>query len=218
MGTLRQHDELLRRMRISFVGLAVLILAVLPEHGCQKEYCVEGLDLGTTYRVTVLEPADTNSQYGIQTSHGPDFGTSVDATLTCGAGFDFVSGSTFLIEPISKADFNDCYGRIAVPSEVAEIQLMSQTDAYTGGGYLMGTPRFQVDRGGGCVGQWQLTFSSPWDAHPLDVPVPGDYPPVVMVRTFYPEGGDVQPCLLPNSGLATHTYCIDYFVVKLDKT
>ena len=211
------RNKLHWRSPTSVVAPIILVAAFSMALGCQREYCVEGLDLGTTYRVTVLEPADANSQYGVQLSHGRDFGAEVNPTLTCGAGFDFVSGSTFLIEPISKADFNDCYGRIAVPSEVAEIQLMSQTDAYTGGGYLMGTPRFQVDRGGGCSGQWQLTFASPRDAPPLGTPVPGEYPPVVMLRTFY-CWTDVQPCLLPNTWLATHTYCTDYFVVKLDKT
>ena len=111
--------------------------------------CVEGLDLGTTYRVTVLEPADANSQYGVQTSHGLDFGTPVETADTCGVGFDFVSGSTFLIRPVSKADLMGCYGRTANPSEVAEIQLVSEMRGGTGAGSLMATPAFQVDRGGG---------------------------------------------------------------------
>jgi hypothetical protein len=199
------------------VATTALVVGLLVVAGCERSYCVEGLDLGTTYRVTVLGPADANSQYGVKTSHGPDFGVRVDPTLTCGAGFDFVSGSTFLIEPVSKTDLSNCDGRIAIPSEVAEIQLVSQTDRSVGGGELMATPIFQVDRAGGCTGAWQLDFLSTRHDPPLNAPALGDYPPVLLERRFYPAG-DVQPCLLPNSGLTARTYCIDYFVVKLDRT
>ena len=216
---LRRRDDRCRRLPTSVVGLIVLIVGFSAALGCHDmSYCVEGLDLGTTYRVTVLEPADANSQYGVQTSHGRDFGTYVDTSGTCGAGFDFVSGSTFLIDPVSKADLNGCYGRIAIPSEVAEIQLISQISGSTGGGYMMQTPRFEADRGGGCTGQWQLQFISPRNDPPLNTPVPGEYPPVLMQRTFTAHTSAVQSCLLPNSALAAHSYCFDDFVVKLEKT
>jgi len=200
-------------------SVVALIVGVSATLGCRTDFCLAGLDLGTTYRVTVLEPADANGQYAIQTSHGPDFGISVDPTLTCGTGFDFVSGSTFLIEPVSKGDINGCWGRIAVPTEVAVIQLVSQTNRPVAGGEVMGTPIFQVDRGAGCTGEWQLDFLSTRHEPPLNTPVPGEYPPVVLERIFTsPPLAEVQSCLLPNSKLADHRYCIDYFVVKLEKT
>jgi hypothetical protein len=216
---LRRRDVRCRRLPASVVGLVVLIVGLSAASGCHVGDCVEGLDLGTTYRVTVLEPADANSQYAVQTSHGPDFGTSVDTAGTCGAGFDFTSGSTFLVKPVSKVDLMGCYGRTAIPSEVAEIQLVNEMSGGTGAGYLMATPAFQVDRGEGCTGQWQLQFISPRNDPPLTTPVLGDYPPVVMMRTFTViPGTDVQSCLLPNSRLAAYSNCFDYFVVKLDKT
>ena len=87
-------------------GLSARVIAlglVASASSCGEKFCVEGLDIGTTYRVTVLEPANANSQYGVQTSNGPDFGIgmSISDFPTCGAGFDFVAGSTFLIEPVS---------------------------------------------------------------------------------------------------------------------
>ena len=102
---------------------------------------------------------------------------------------------------------------------MAEIQLVSEMRGGTGAGSLMATPAFQVDRGGGCTGQWELEFISPRHAPPLNAPTPGDYPPVVMMRTFTViRGTEVQSCLLPNSRLAAYSNCFDYFVVKLEKT
>ena len=120
---LRRRDGRCRWLPPSVVGLILLIVGLPAEVGCHMDMnpCVEGLDLGTTYRVTVLEPADANSQYGVQTSHGLDFGTPVETADTCGVGFDFVSGSTFLIRPVSKADLMGCYGRTANPSEVGPV-------------------------------------------------------------------------------------------------
>jgi hypothetical protein len=189
--------------------------------GCgEKKFCVEGLDIGTTYRVTVLEPADANSQYGVQTSHGPDFGVNLFGAQSCGDRFDFAAGSTFSIEPVSKQDLMGCYGRIAAPSGVDGVQLVRQISGPTqGGGELMQTPAFEADLADGCVGQWQLGFISPHHDSPLTIPVPGAYPPVLMLRTFMLSATtDLQSCLLPDSKLTASSSCEDYFVVKLEKT
>lgn len=208
-----------RRTGISASVAVFAVVAVTPS--CSKEkYCVEGLDIGTTYRVTVLEPANANSQYGVQTSNGPDFGINLFGTPTCGAGFDFVAGSIFTVEAVSKRDLGaGCYGRVAMPSGISEIQLGGyQTTTSIQGGVLMQTPMYEADHGGGCVGQWQLGFISPRDEPPLDAPVPGEYPPVLLGRTFQPSPTtDIQSCLLPDSKLAEHGYCTDYFVVALEK-
>jgi hypothetical protein len=85
----------------------------------------------------------------------------------------------------------------------------------------MVTPAFEADRGGGCVGQWDLEFISTHYDSPLKTPVLGEYPPVLLGRTFKPDATtDLQSCLLPDSKLATYGagYCMDYFVVKLEKT
>jgi hypothetical protein len=198
-----------------------MLSAVAFAASCSKEqYCVEGLDIGTTYQVTVLGPADANSQYGVRTSNGPNFGINLFGLPTCGAGFDFVAGSIFTVEPVSKQDLGvGCDGRIAIPSSITEIQLGGyQTATSIEGGPLMQTPMYEADHGGGCVGQWQLGFISPRDEPPLDAPVPGEYPPVLLGRTFQPPPTtDIQSCLLPDSKLAEHGYCTDYFVVALEK-
>jgi hypothetical protein len=90
--------------------------------GCDERFCVEGLDIGTTYKVTVLEPADANSQYGVQTSQGRNFGRNTSGAQSCGAGFDLVAGSTFLLRPVSKKDLMSCYGRIGDVSDLQGVQ------------------------------------------------------------------------------------------------
>ena len=171
-------NRLYGHLPVSVAGLVILVFAAL---GCDKKYCVEGLDLWTTYQVAVLEPVDSNSQYTVQTSHGPDFGLYILEMPTCGRGFDFVAGSTFLIEPISKVDLMGCYGRKAIPSEVNEIQLVRQNDGpVTGTGELMQTPSFEADRGGGCIGNWILGFFSTNHGTPLQTPVSGEYPPTLL--------------------------------------
>ncbi len=209
-----------RRARLPASVAVLTVVAATPS--CSKEeYCIEGLDIGTTYQVTVLGPADANSQYGVRTSNGPNFGINLFGLPTCGAGFDFVAGSIFTVEPVSKQDLGvGCDGRIAIPSRITEIQLGDQTTAsIEGGGPLMQTPVYGADHGGGCVGKWQLGFTSPRDEPPLDTPVPGGYPPVLLDRTFQPsDTTDIQSCLLPDSKLTEYGYCIDYFVIKLEKT
>ncbi len=218
MRTFSGCSELSRRLPTSVGANVALIVGVAATLGCGKMgFCVEGLDLGTTYRVTVLEPADANAQYAVQTSRGPDFGMQVDIALTCGVGFDFVAGSTFLIEPVSKTDLNYCWGRAAIPSEVTEIELVSQMDGSVAGGGVMGTPGFQVDREG-CTGRWQLEFNSPRQDPPLSTPVLGEYPPVLMRRDFTPSPDELQSCPSPIPGLSARTTCSDYFVVRLDTT
>lgn len=146
---------------------------------------------------------------------------NVSGIPTCGAGFDFVAGSVFMVEPVGKQDLGvDCYGRIAIPSGITEMQLGGyQTTTSIQGGLLMQTPTYEADRGGGCVGQWQLGFISPRYDPPLETPVPGEYPPVLLGRTFQPDAANnLQSCLLPDSKLTASTSCADYFVVKLEKT
>jgi len=192
-----------------------VLLALL---GCDPGFCVDGLDLGRSYRVTVLEPADANSQYGIQLANGRDFGTEVDRTLSCGAGFDVAAGEVFLVEPVSKADVNGCWGRVAIPTDVPGVQLLGESDRRAAAGFLMATPILRAELATGCSGDWELIFI--WTrGNPVAAPVPGDYPPVVLERLFTARDfTDLQSCLLPSSGLASHGYCADYFVVKLDKS
>jgi hypothetical protein len=211
-----------RQWARSLARMLVLGLVACANSCVSGGVCVEGLDIGTTYQVTVLEPADANSQYGVQTSNGQDFGMNVVGLPTCGAGFDFVASSTFFIQPVALQRFvAQCEGRIAIPSGVTEIQLGGQTGGVMHGADLMATPPFEADRGGGCVGQWDLGFISTHHDPPLNAPVPGEYPPVLLLRTFQPDAAvDLQSCLLPDSKLATFGagYCADYFVVKLEKT
>jgi hypothetical protein len=212
-----------RRLRFA-AKTAVLIACASP--GCGEKLCVQGLDIGTTYKVTVLEPANANSQYGVQTSggpysQGPDFGVGVSSGETCGAGFDLVAGSTFLLDPVSKRDLMTCYGLVGDVFSVQGTQgeqLVQQLSGPTmnAGGFLS-TQTYEIQKGG-CSGQWQLSLYST-GSFPLNTPVPGEYPPVVLQRTCQPsDTTDIQSCLLPDSKLMEYGYCEDAFVVKLEKT
>jgi hypothetical protein len=214
-----------RRLRFA-AKTAVLIACASP--GCGEKLCVEGLEIGTTYKVTVLEPANANSQYGVQTSggpysQGPDFGIgeSVLDVSTCGAGFDLVAGATFLLEPVSKEDLMACYGLVGDVSSLQGtqgVQLVQQLSGPTMNvGDFLSTQTYEIQKGG-CSGQWQLSLDSS-GSPPLNAPVPGEYPPVLIFRTFEPSATiELQACLLPDSKLTASGWCEDYFVVKLEKT
>jgi len=213
------------KRRARFAAETAALVACVSSCGDER-LCVEGLDIGTTYKVTVLEPADVNSQYGVQTSQGPysqgpDFGIgiSVPDAETCGADFDFVAGSTFLLEPVSKRDLMACYGLVGDVSSLQGapgLQLAEQLLGPTsGGGDILSTQTYEI-HSGACSGQWQLSLYST-GSPPLNAPVPGKYPPVVLQRTFS-DAADIQSCLLPDSKLMEYSYCSDFFVVKLEKT
>lgn len=215
----QSHRPVLQRSARSRVWLLALGVIVSTSYGCERKFCVEGLDIGTTYRVTVLEPANAQSQYAVQTSKGPDFGMYVGWVSTCGAGFDFVAGSTFLVRPVARVSPTNCDERIAEVSGLQEVQIIKEPSGLaTNGGPLLTSRPFEGQRGG-CTGTWNLAFMSPHYDPPLKVPVPGEYPPVLMLRTFSPPpGADIQSCLLPDSELESRPSCEDYFVVKLEKT
>jgi hypothetical protein len=207
------------------ISVATAALVVCVNAGCDKKLCVEGLNIGTTYKVTVLEPADSNSQYGVQISisQGRDFGIggSVLDVSTCGAGFDLVAGSTFLLKPVSKEDMMACYGFIGDVSSLEGAQgaqLARQLSGPTmGSGNLLWTETYEFQKGA-CSGQWQFSLYSS-NSPPLNTPVPGEYPPVLLLRKFEPyTTTDLQSCLLPDSKLTGSSTCEDYFVVKLEKT
>jgi hypothetical protein len=202
-------------------GVALSIVTVLASLalGCQgADYCVDGLDLGTTYRVTVLEQANKQSQYGVETSYGRDFGVgnSDMEAYTCGKGFDFVAGTTFEIRPDSREYLAGCYGRIGTPTGITEVRLLQQLDYAIQGGTLMQSPAYEVEREPGCLGRWQVGFISNHRDPPLSPPVPGAYPPVILGRTFR-SNANLESCLLPDSQLAARGYCMDYFVIRLDR-
>jgi hypothetical protein len=208
------------RRRAQLPAQTIVLGLVTSVMACgEKKFCVEGLDIGTTYRVTVLEPADANSQYGVQTSHGADVGVEAAGTPTCGADFDFVAGSAFFVKPVARQDLMDCYGRIGDVSGVQEVQIVRQMTGPTfSGGLVMITQPYEIQRAD-CTGEWELGFVSPRHDPPLKTPVLGEYPPVLLERQFHPSSTtDLQTCLLADSKLTEYGYCMDYFVAKLEKT
>ena len=222
LPSVRQMRHWCMKRRARFAAETAALVACVSSCGDEK-FCVEGLDIGTTYRVTVLEPADANSQYGVQTSQGPDFGIGISVLgfSTCGAGFDLQAGSTFLLEPVSKEDLMACYGLVGDVSSVQGapgLQLGQQLSGPTrGGGNFLSTQTYEIQKAG-CSGQWQFSLYSS-NSPPLNTPVPGEYPPVLIFRTFEPSATiELQTCLLPDSKLMASGSCEDFFVVKLEKT
>jgi hypothetical protein len=214
-GTKQSRDRSLGSC--SYAKALLWMTALACASGCGSGMCVDGLDLGTTYQVSVLEVVSETSQYAAQTSHGPDFGAQIFGGTQCAVGFDFVAGSEFLIEPVSKLNLNHCYGRLAVPRNVDEIALLEESNSWShGGGQLMRTPVYSADRSG-CSGWWQLVFIST-GASPLKAPIPGEHPPVLLLRYFRFGTTDGTICGQPSSTIPMYSECKDYFVVQLTKT
>jgi len=95
-----------------------------------------------------------------------------------------------------------CYGRIGYVSDVQEVQLVQRMDGLTSSaGDVLIRPEYKIQKGA-CSGIWELGFTSSHSDSPLKTPVPGAYPPVLMVRTFLSDATtDLQSCLLLDSKL-----------------
>jgi len=166
-----------------------------------------------------LESADANSQYGVQTSHGPDFGTYVGGMATCGAGFDFVAGSMFSVRPVARQDLMACYGRMGDVSNIEGIQLMQKMDGPTfSAGDILITSDIRDSEG--CVfGRLGVGLHVVASRFAFDNPCSRcistrvDAANIMLSATT-----DLQSCLLPDSKLTASSSCEDYFVVKLEKT
>jgi hypothetical protein len=191
---------------------SILLLASLLGEACHRSWCVDGLELRRTYQTTVLDRVSRDSIYGVQGPTGADFGLSLSGT-SCGVGFDFVPGSVFEITPESRIDYDGCYGRIGTPSSLAEVQLVEQVDYPSHArGELMTTPAYNALRGSNCMGAWQLEYISPRHSPPLDAPVPGTYPAVLLYRSFDAFSGSCPELSTDRAA------CADYFVIALEST
>jgi hypothetical protein len=190
---------------------AIVLVAGLLGAGCKMTWCVEGLELGHSYRTTVLDRATSDSIYGVRSERGAEFGMQVSGS-TCGANFDLIPGSTFVVKPVSKVDCLDCYGRLGVVSGVSEIQLAEEvTFPVRAAGELMRSPVYRAYHGDTCDGEWQLDYLSSYHDSPLEPPVPGSYPAVVLLRYFNASLGS---CVAEFGGDAIG--CDDYFVISLE--
>lgn len=192
---------------LALAGLAASLIGT----GCQQSWCVEGLDLGTSYRTTVLDRATPDSRYGVQGRNGADFGMAVSGS-TCGSDFDLVADSTFVITPVSKIDLNGCDGRLAVLSGVTEIELAEEVSfPHRTPGLVMRTPTYRAHRGGDCDGVWQAGYASPHGKVTLGTPIPGTYPSLLLHRLFDATSGS---CVAEFGGGPVG--CDDYFVISLE--
>jgi len=196
--------------RARCLALAALVAGLLGA-GCQRSWCVEGLDLERTYRTTVLDRALPDSAYGVQGKNGADFGMSLGGS-TCGADFDLVPGSAFSITPVSKIDTIDCDGRLGVVSGVTEVELAEELSfPVRANPELMRTPVYRARRGDACVGAWQTSYLSPRHGPPVGTPAPGTYPSVLLHRYF---DATVGSCVAEFGGGPVG--CDDYFVIALE--
>jgi hypothetical protein len=212
MRSFTRDQEKKKHDGASTVVFAAVVAACVGS--CCRGWCVEGLDLGCTYRTTVLDRASSDSVYGVLRDGGPDFGVDVSGVPSCGSGFDLVAGSNFLVTPVKALSLKDCDGRLAVISELKEMSLLEQVEEPKHGyGALMKTAPYTAQRHSDCLGQWQLDYVSPREAPPVGSAVPGTYPAVLLRRYFNSVSGY---CVAELGGGAVE--CNDYFVISLEPT
>jgi hypothetical protein len=194
-----------------------LALAFLGLLGCGgRDACVEGIEEGRTYRVTVVEPYVREGTFLF------DPGIAQEGAASCGMGLDFLAGNTFEIRAGRRRLNAVCWMNEGEPKGVPNVTLgrLQRPAAAPPGSTALVTAFYEATVGDGCFGrEWNLRFSVHGDS-PFAVSVPGAKPVAVMLREFIPAMGTSPACQRPGATTsdtdASRFTCRDAFVVKLE--
>jgi hypothetical protein len=189
---------------------AVAVSGAVLLTGCTMSPCSSGPQPSGGYRVTAHEPYDEQSQF----TFSPTWSRDIDTVSPCGGPFGAGVGSQVEFSTMGAVDAGN-YCTVGY----AELTATSSTDAALFGpsdnhlaytqvrsdnafffavedvqiGTCRGTLAFEVIRGRTPDG----LFSTP---------VPGQYPPVVLYRLFFPDDGMDTNCPM----------CDDAFVAEIE--
>jgi hypothetical protein len=185
------------------VGGAVL----LP--GCTLSPCSSGPQPSGRYRVTVYEPYNEQSQFTFRSTSSRQSGAS-----RCGGPFGAGVGSQVDFRTTGTVDDGN-YCTIAF----AELTATSSTDTVLFGpshnhfvylqlrsdnAFLFALEDVQIGTCRGALGFEVIRGYAPDDL--FSTPVPGQYPPVVLYRLFFPDDGMDTNCPM----------CDDAFVAEIE--
>lgn len=192
--------------------LGALLTACYP--GPSKP-CVEGVEPGDRLSVALLEryDADTTFAYDLPTFFGPSAGREA-AYEGCNPTRDLPPGEPLTVDVLKwyvEEDGNSCNTLIMSANDTSLAQLgPAATDGFSwgAGGIRLGSAWHGLAVVGGCTRRWVAEFMVRSGAHPLDRAVPGEIPPVLMMRALYETDDD---CSYEELGQA----CL--FVVQLEK-
>ena len=192
--------------------LPVWPIALLTMAACFNNpgYCVDGVELGVTYEVSVIESYDKNSKFTFDANSGSS------PSNACG-GFDLV-GRSFRAKPTRSLSHPACDGRAASVSDVPDLALVSVSgDEYPNSGLMGSEGLTGVFRGACEIARWQMQLKAPdQSGDPLAIAAPGKVPPLVMKRTFVPSPTSLDACRTVGFPMDKNN-CIDTFVVQLRK-
>jgi hypothetical protein len=169
-----------------------------------------GLEKGHTYSVDVLAAYGPESEY--EWAPPP-----VQNRPSCGVDLDIGVGTTLEFEVVEYLDL-PAASCLKSGARVSGLTSALEGSAGSRPGGPPGDRPAPVYAGGpvtlnGCPGAWGMQLAEVGTGAPFAAPVPGQVPPVVLVRVFVP---------LPESEECTHigdprTLCADEFVVQVRK-
>ena len=187
-------------------------LALLTTAACFNNpgNCVDGVELGVVYEVSVIESYDKNSKFTFDANSGSS------PSNACG-GFDLV-GRSFRAKPTRSLSHPACHGRAASVSDIPDLVLVSKSGHQNNNFGLMSSEGLTGIFRGACeVARWQMLLNAPdRSGDPLAIAAPGKVPPLVMERTFIPSPTSLEACRSVGFPMDKNN-CIDTFVVQLRK-
>ena len=179
------------------LAIALLLLAAVAG-GCKESDpwpCVEGVEPGDTLAVTLLENYDeeTTFRYDLATFFGID---SDVASLfeACQFGHDLALGATLTVDVLKwyvEEDGKSCNRLALTVDDTAQATFGDANTVsffWPAGGLPMGTAQHPFALVDGCERSWAAYFlvRSADGVGPFDAAVPGELPPVLMMRDIWP--------------------------------
>jgi hypothetical protein len=193
----------MKRVWLVAVGGAVLLT------GCTMSPCSSGPQPSGRYRVTAHEPYDEQSQFRFSTALTRSF-----ASARCGGPFGAGVGSQIEFRTTGAVDDGN-YCTVAT----AELTATSSTDTVLLGlpdndvvylqtrsddAFFFAVEEVQIGTCRGSLGFEVLRGNAPDGL--FSTPVPGQYPPAVLYRLFFPDPAMDTNCVM----------CDDAFVAEIE--
>jgi hypothetical protein len=179
------------------IALCLLVSGVMA---CHAPPCDHVFQEGKIYKAVVLAPYSKSGPYP-----GPNPVWLGEGAESCNGSDGLVEGASVSLKMVGRHDGVTCREALGMLEQVPPAVSVTKAGSYASspaallGGWGLATIN-------GCSGQYRLEYYRVMGAEdPFAVPVPGQTPSVVLLRTFVADAG---------AGCKT---CAEFFVVQLQR-
>ena len=180
------------------IAIGLLVSGVVA---CHAPPCDHVLQEGKIYKALVLA---SYSESGLYPGPNPVW---LGEGVGCNGIDGLVEGTTVSLKMVGRYDGESCREALGVLEQVPPAVSLTKAGHYVNFpvGLLGGTGLATIN---GCSGQYSLEYYRVRGAEDsFSVPVPGQTPSVVLLRSFVPDTGADAGC----------KSCAEYFVVQLQR-